>query len=793
MNIKDFIKSPKDRLFIVDYDCYIIYSGHDILYKKPFIRIGTWKDMPAELIPLIETIILTEKISGNLYYEQFNTNLTAPEECTYIGRSKILRDLINFMKTFALDLERSSRVTIEKDIPEISRKKISSGSNEFIGLFLENGNFQISYNDDEILNIEKIGNNIFTVNKILDEIHNLNRNSDLYKKSGFIIFDHRPVFYHKSFFTFFQPAEIDYELLLNLNIDPLKIENVINFKRSCAPLFPLIKWFGEKGKTFNLISDNEKDHARLKEIFDTIKREKFSGLKISSERGYSIKRYGRSDNIKITVKEDNSHNELLIALINDSEGINEVLSDKTDIILIDYSLYEKINLIFKSTETPLAVIDDGNPNISRLESIKIAILRQSNRYAIEKYSEFEDINTDRFIDGPIYYQLLNHEIENENQLLALTENEGDNLKRNITLFNIRTMLYLIINNTSDRSSAITLGRLAFNLGEKINKRLFQDNSYLIRSTIVLFNKSLFHFISPGSTANKDHLFDTKSKTEYENNGFDLLSSRLRELKLRITNDRERLNNLLTMLLNYHKTKNGEYETNLLGKTINDRKALLLNQNTAGSSKKISKNKKLQGNKNKKGNFNIKENTLPAKMISKKRTENKLHCFLIISAVLIFSAILFLLNISVWENNHLPELQEKKKNDINKTNNEELIKKYNITIHDKYIYKYANKLALKNSYRKISSSHIDLKSPHLIFPGDTLTMLDETEVIVGKGDTLWKISEKKLLQKSLKFYELMEIIKKAEIKRKKKLISEAENYIITEKEKNILDKIKSQIK
>ena len=72
MELNEIIKNDKDRLFVLDNECFIIFTADDLTDEKPFIRIGNWIDLPPESIPLIENIIVTDSITGNPSHEQFN-------------------------------------------------------------------------------------------------------------------------------------------------------------------------------------------------------------------------------------------------------------------------------------------------------------------------------------------------------------------------------------------------------------------------------------------------------------------------------------------------------------------------------------------------------------------------------------------------------------------------------------------------------------------------------------------------------------------------------------------------
>ncbi len=75
-------------------------------------------------------------------------------------------------------------------------------------------------------------------------------------------------------------------------------------------------------------------------------------------------------------------------------------------------------------------------------------------------------------------------------------------------------------------------------------------------------------------------------------------------------------------------------------------------------------------------------------------------------------------------------------------------KSNITNTD--IYRYANKVALKNGYAELKDAGIKTKNPHWIYPGNSFVLLDDQKITVSDGDTLWSIAKRKLIEMDIKF-------------------------------------------
>ena len=120
----------------------------------------------------------------------------------------------------------------------------------------------------------------------------------------------------------------------------------------------------------------------------------------------------------------------------------------------------------------------------------------------------------------------------------------------------------------------------------------------------------------------------------------------------------------------------------------------------------------------------------------------------------------------------------------------LINRYQIHITDRDIYAYANRVARKNGYKRISFSALREKNPNWIFPGNVFRMLDEEKITVRKGDTLWELSHDKLMDISINLYSIIEKIRSGQLsdKAKKRSIKKARAMTFNKNHKKIIDTI-----
>ena len=302
MQITDIIKTSSDRLFIVDTECFIIFTGESLNDEKPFIRIGTWYDLPVEIIPLVENIIVSDKIIGNPSYEQFNIDIRNLEANRYIGGESILKRFLDYQKIFGLDLTNASLVKIEKDIPALPNRKNISDRNQFIGIFYSDGNIKINHGKENIFDLNSTNDDNLSYTDILNQISTNSKNSDRYKGSGFIILNHNPIFYQKGAFTSYQFPDNCFNDFSTLQIDPNYIRELLLPSDNLINTSNFMKFKNNRNGKVKLYSDNAERIELIKKIFKnvTVNYEKFTNLNIKTPEGLKVNSYYDSPNIKVS-------------------------------------------------------------------------------------------------------------------------------------------------------------------------------------------------------------------------------------------------------------------------------------------------------------------------------------------------------------------------------------------------------------------------------------------------------------------------------------------------------------
>ncbi len=796
MHLNDIIKTSSDRLFIVDTECFIIFTGGSINDERPFIRIGTWYDLPVEIIPLVENIIISDRILGNPSYEQFNIDVRHLEANRYIGGESILKRFLEYQRIFGLDLTNVSVVNIEKDIPELSSQKNVSDRDQFIGIFYTDGNIKIDHGGKNIFDLNSINRESLDNAGILNLIASNSKNTDRYKGAGLVIIDNNPIFYQKSYFTSYQFPDKCLHDFSVLQINPNHIRELLLPSQNLINISGFMKFKNQRGGKIKLLSDNSEQIELIKKLFknSTVADEKFSNLHINTSEGLKINSYLNSPNIKISFKQtDQKEDEIIIPFIKSPADTVKILKEKSDAVLITYTAYEESALLFKSTEVPVIVIDDGNPNIRKISESDKIILKPGIQYDLKKYHNFEDMIND--FDG---LDEIKKAIENfdKEKLDDLINSLLNNNSQSPELLNLPGLLKAYMRNTTDRKKYSALKDIYQDSYPKIVFNPTDDLKSTVKVILALHNNSCCTILKQIPSPAEEKFIDDYNESSV---GEITLNSEQRILGKRIIEDRERLMKLLNLFYKEIKETPSfskiEKEMSLLKNEISARKDIYNNEFYSFSELRKNVRRKLV-------------NADPRLLLQNK----KIRISAVILILLLVISAFFMIKSRSSETPGITQSSDAAGNKksagvqtadktiiytVKRVNNQEkeLLLKHKVKISESDIYKYSNDVAVKNGYEKISYDGLKDKNPHWIFPDNVFIMLDGEKVTVQKGDTLWDLCRAKLEKMNADFYKIIDEIEKTDITDKSKvesLLTEAEKFSYISKQFEIINIYRKRI-
>ncbi|VDB00939.1 hypothetical protein S1OALGB6SA_2031 [Olavius algarvensis spirochete endosymbiont] len=133
--------SPESRVFHIGHECYIVYLGNQVDDIKPFLRIGSTKDIPDEVLEVLSTTVITDNLVGNPLLEI----LLAPRfKGRYLGDTGTANKISRFFDSFDLPTD---------DI--IDYHKVEDGERRHMVWFYSSGNIHLRYGDRIIFDLNK--------------------------------------------------------------------------------------------------------------------------------------------------------------------------------------------------------------------------------------------------------------------------------------------------------------------------------------------------------------------------------------------------------------------------------------------------------------------------------------------------------------------------------------------------------------------------------------------------------------------------------------------------------------
>ena len=729
--ISAIIQRESDRLFIIDRECYVIFTGTSLSDQRPFIRIGNCMDLPVEIIPLVENIVITDLLSGNPAWEQFNIDIKSLPLNRYIGSRLVVNKYLNFQKIFGLDLTNAEIVDVEKDIPILSREKDLGGKDSFIGIFYTNGNFRINRGGSGIMDLSRETAVAFDDNRMHSLMAEAGKTSGRFDGGGVIFIGGNPLFYKNKFFTAYHFPKRYFEGFSALGIDPTRIRDMIHPSANFINITRLIKWKHGTAGRLRLFTNHTEQTDLIKKLFPrcSITRKDFSGFNHDTGDGLSIRNYPETYNIRLNfTKTGPDRIDLSLAYIKGARGMEKITREKLDGILLHYSVYEEISLLMKSSGIPAVIISDTGFSRGKLRNPSIPVIHNGLQYEFRKYANSSDvIRNIAEIEGAGFITIESPveeiEIFARRMTGALKKGTHPGFDEYRASYNALAFMRIMLESDVDRKRASAL-RVAL---QEIDLALDRTTAppldpFTSRMVLAFVETGVYELIEITEQPEKAPVFLMEDITE-EKLGLIDLPERKEEhvFYQRVIRDRIRLRRLLELYL--PRSESGGFRE--LEKAIRLRKEIFFSDEPRIEEEAPSGERK----------------TAPLK---------KIAAWVTVLSSLAVIGILLTGHIRSWT-------EERLRQDSLRAEREkkELVEKYGITVSPHDIFMYANEVALKNGYRKITFQGLKVNNPNWIYPGNRFLLDDDEAITVKGGDTLWEIAHMKLMAKNLRFYKAAE--------------------------------------
>jgi type II secretory pathway pseudopilin PulG len=789
MTLDDIIHKDEDRVFAVDPECFIIFTGEVLSDTRPFIRVGNWIDLPAELIPLIENIIITDTMAGNPAHEQFNIDIKYLPVNRYIGSHSIVRRYLDYQKVFGLDLHNASVVDAERDIPDISTSSAVSDRESFMGIFYNDGNFRIVHNKKKIFDLRESCDSPLTAQAIHEKIAGSIKNQKRYSGCGMALIEGNPLYYRASAFASYLFPLRYYTKFRDLGINPRSLQAIIHPSENFLSLARFLKWKHTSASKIVLYSDSKEETGLQKALFSKarIDLRPFSRMKTEVIPGLSIEQKHHS--FSIAASHDTATGTIRTAFIKGPSALGHLKKERYDALFVPYSVFEDAVSSLKTSSSPVVVLDDGNPSVAKIPRADYTILRQNVQYEFIRASNDADalaIIRD-LVPDDIADAVLRNDADAMKKILAdLSVNSSGYSDE--TALNTAALASLLISITTDRKFSALLRTFVreLYLFDAAVAPHRQPGTY--RFDLIFTSKGVFETARRIGSGSEETLF---CPDELRDEDAADAPRENRALCTRILEDRKRLGQLLSL---YHNEPSSTKDLDALRIEIQKRKDAFHQERKShpekgkafisGLRSSVEKvQRKEPGREHPfalhrhlaairhavtrhKTAASAAKDAAPSQTAKKplRRTKGSgrslRHIFIsggVIIALLLSAVGIVMLFHSTAVQKKLATEQIRVQNAVSER--ARLRAKYNITVEDTDIYQFANKTAQKNGYAPIPVKDFKKRNPHWIFPGNVFILADGEEIKVKDGDTLWQISRTKLERLYIDFYVVIDAIDK----------------------------------
>ncbi|HPB80790.1 MAG TPA: hypothetical protein PK200_02000 [Spirochaetota bacterium] len=769
MKISDIIRNDSDRLFIIDRECYIIYTGNSLNEERPFIRIGNYIDLPSEIIPFIENIVITDLLVGNPAYEQFNIDIKSLPENRYIGSKNVVNKFLNFQKIFGLDLTNAKIVDVETDIPYLSKDRESTDRDAFIGIFYTDGNFKINYKNKNLLDLKKELAGAVCDRSVFNALASHSKSPDNYGGSGVVFINNDPLFYHRGYFTAYHFPRRYYEDFSTLRINPAKIREIIHPSMNFIHVTNFLKWKNSTSGRVRFFSGNRQHAEVIQGLFPnlTMVRKDFNGFTHNGNEGLSIKNYTGSFNIRLTYKRILPEAESLsIAYIKSTRGLNAVLRDKIDGLLIPYRLFEESSLLLRGSRIPAAIIYEENGNIAKLKDQQYPVLYPGVQYEFMKF--ISPVNLMKRLLETLPDYDIPEEASSQNLSLIkdtlserISSEDTSELDKLRDAFNVNTAIKVLLDSSTDRKTSGFLKKLLADIETMVDRKTIASlDRSLFSITIAFCNNSLYEIISTRETGAEKapHVFNEIVFQDREKYSA-VKPEAEKKFYLRTLEDRIRLKKLLDLYIPRKK----DSDISSLKVAIEERKKEYYSEELRIEDAPV--------------------NQSPGIMPYKRIAGIAVVILSLLAAGLIIRNNIHSQQREATQQRILQEIKVKK----------QLIRKYNITVSANDVYQYANDVAVQNGYKKINFTGLKEKNPNWIYPGNVFLLDNGKKLTVKDGDTLWDLAHERLIEKNIEFYKIIELIRNRNVSREKvpALAERARSLAFNDRQRQSLETTLSQ--
>jgi len=730
MELKDIIGKPEDRVFVIAPECFIIFTGDSLDDERPLIRIGNSRDLPLEALPLIENIVVPDIPTGSPFVELNNIDHASPGKNRYIGSTRPVRDGLALLKAQGAETEAMTVMEIEQAGEKTEERAISK-KGSYTGIFYRGGNFRVKRGDMILFDLTAMREKHCS-DTVMCSLLSRESAEDRYRGKGFITLTGSPCIYGNGYFTLHGIYPSFFKDFHSLRMDPSLVQGVVMPGGPVSSIIPLLKWKHEEKRRLRIFSHDTDAAALLGRMYPdcVLTVSPLSGMEYSTGEGIVVSQIKNSTSLLAQYRNvPPARADVNIAFIADYEGIEGALHSRAHILVMNGTIYDGAAPLLKDVECPILVTGDG---LKQGKIRPVVTLPARIQYEVRIYDDMDTVLKDliqQIAGAGLGYLLEEWPPRNKRKFMKmLPRQEGGSLEEIISLQNLKTMFRIEEELHGDSVVRKIIDAMEKNLPEGPLMEMYPGRR---RVDLAVYGDRVY-FIHGADDRGAVPEYPFPDEITMTSCGR-IAGTVFHEPCLTILQDRERLQKLLSL---YYK-KSPVLKKNLkqLAGAMPGERDISPEGAAAGDRRSISRQ-------------------------LRKIRLRKIRKILIIIAVPFILAGLFLAGMRLYHDYRAREekMAVERKVEAEKNRVETIKKTYNVHVSDYDVFLYANQVALKNGYAPIELKNLKKKNPNWIFPGNVFILMDGERITVVEGNTLWGISEKKLMQRHIDFYSLIEEVK-----------------------------------
>jgi hypothetical protein len=392
----------------------------------------------------------------------------------------------------------------------------------------------------------------------------------MHSANGFLVADSVPVFFSNSnYFLYMLPPNYQ-QVFDRYGINPRKIAGIAHPSANYLNLTAFLRWVNHCSGKLTLLSDDKPQMNIIKKLFS---RAKISYKSLSSAEttitpNLHVKELNGTTNLEISYLTDETSPTRIIYISN-SKGIEKIIKMTPDCFILPYSVFEANNLILKSIKTPYLILEDDNPNFTKLSSLSHRPLYRKVNYTIQKFESSNDCLN--FFNSVIDNETLNALVaidkpENYQHICDFFENESSPFSR----INCISIIKYFIHIATNRKISSHLKKMVQNYAVQNSVENLIAMDIKFSSKLLIADEGVFTVYMPLNETHRQKNYIPMVPVQIPTDESSFKNGdEYHDYASKIENDRKRLHELVQLYLGNGKTK----PVRSLKKAITERKEI----------------------------------------------------------------------------------------------------------------------------------------------------------------------------------------------------------------------------